>query len=968
MRIERIVIENLNSLLGRFEIDLTDRAYSGGLFAIVGPSGAGKTTVLDAVCLALYGKTPRIDSVSPEHDELMNKSAPGCRAEVVFTAGGKRYKSVFAHERAKGAKPFRPARRELLAQAPDGAWQVAAAGVREAEERIKEITGLDYAQFTRSILLAQFRFAEFLQADSTDRAKILEKITDMDIYRRISVAVYRKTEQHRERLKETRSRIDLTPLLGDTQTAALADEAGRLGEAAAAHTALRDALGQCRAAAQQLPELRQSLDRYRRSQQPLAGEREKSAAAFRAASDAEQKQKESQEALAKTIAQVRELDLGARHKADEAARIEKEIASDKAKADELKRALYRVFQQYEPDAPPERYKALYDSDDVSDALRAKAKAALDAAAAAAAGIEAKIGAVLTDRGEAQWRARLEQLKKALPVAEAADALAAAVKNREGLVKRKAELEAEYKALEQPFQGIEDEYEYARLGRCFGEERRRLEDGKPCPLCGALHHPAAGDAMDAGYFDAVKQKLDGAKELRDGIVRRLREAELRVGDADALIAQQQSYVDENKALLAQLGGAREPEVIAGALEDAEKRMLELAGLQSRRVAAAEKVTAMTAQFADVDKNVAIIDNHKRGVRETQAAQRTREQQLAQARGGLKALLAQRRALFGDKETDSEAEAAKKALKAAQDAREEARVRFEQAERALVQNGKDIARTQAEIDALSARLEAGYDAAAADAAALCSVSDDDDVAALFGRFADAAAVMDKRPETLARAAGALAALISGETARLGSVRQILKTDAESRSTVKALEKEESAYRKALEKWEMLNALIGSAGGDKFARMAQSITFDALLRCANQSLKRMSSRYILVRDETGPLKPLELAVIDMDQAGEKRPVSNLSGGESFIVSLALALALSEMSSGAARIDSLFIDEGFASLDEDYLEAALQTLFALGNREGKLIGVISHVEALKNRVDVQIEVRRRSGGCAELTGPGVR
>jgi exonuclease SbcC len=78
--------------------------------------------------------------------------------------------------------------------------------------------------------------------------------------------------------------------------------------------------------------------------------------------------------------------------------------------------------------------------------------------------------------------------------------------------------------------------------------------------------------------------------------------------------------------------------------------------------------------------------------------------------------------------------------------------------------------------------------------------------------------------------------------------------------------------------------------------------------------------------------------------------------------------MSSGAARIDSLFIDEGFASLDEDYLEAALQTLSALGNREGKLIGVISHVEALKTRIDVQIDVRRRSGGCSELTGPGVQ
>ena len=127
-------------------------------------------------------------------------------------------------------------------------------------------------------------------------------------------------------------------------------------------------------------------------------------------------------------------------------------------------------------------------------------------------------------------------------------------------------------------------------------------------------------------------------------------------------------------------------------------------------------------------------------------------------------------------------------------------------------------------------------------------------------------------------------------------------------------------------------------------------------------------LVRDDGNASKPLELAVIDTYQAGERRPVANLSGGESFIVSLALALGLSEMSSGRARIDSLFIDEGFASLDENYMEAALQTLSTLGSREGKLVGVISHVEALKERIDVQIEVKKLSGGRSTLAGPGVK
>ena len=122
--------------------------------------------------------------------------------------------------------------------------------------------------------------------------------------------------------------------------------------------------------------------------------------------------------------------------------------------------------------------------------------------------------------------------------------------------------------------------------------------------------------------------------------------------------------------------------------------------------------------------------------------------------------------------------------------------------------------------------------------------------------------------------------------------------------------------------------------------------------------------MRDRSSSAKPLELCVADTYLAGETRPVSNLSGGESFIVSMALALGLSEMSSGKTRIDSLFIDEGFASLDDDYLEAALQTLSTLGNREGKLVGVISHVDALKERIGTQIVVKKLSEDEARWRG----
>src|SRR5690554_379284 len=138
--------------------------------------------------------------------------------------------------------------------------------------------------------------------------------------------------------------------------------------------------------------------------------------------------------------------------------------------------------------------------------------------------------------------------------------------------------------------------------------------------------------------------------------------------------------------------------------------------------------------------------------------------------------------------------------------------------------------------------------------------------------------------------------------------------------------------------------------------------MVRHANHTLQQMSDRYLLVRDQT---EPLELNVMDNYQAGEIRSTKNLSGGESFIVSLALALGLSKMASKKVRVDSLFLDEGFGSLDEDALEIALESLSGL-QQDGKLIGIISHVSALKDRIGTQISIVPLSGGKSAVEGPG--
>lgn len=134
------------------------------------------------------------------------------------------------------------------------------------------------------------------------------------------------------------------------------------------------------------------------------------------------------------------------------------------------------------------------------------------------------------------------------------------------------------------------------------------------------------------------------------------------------------------------------------------------------------------------------------------------------------------------------------------------------------------------------------------------------------------------------------------------------------------------------------------------------------ANRQLQKMTDRYLLIHDAT---QPLELNVIDNYQAGEVRSTKNLSGGESFIVSLSLALGLSHMASKNARVDSLFLDEGFGTLDEEALDTALETLAGL-QQDGKLIGVISHVPALKERISTQIQVITQTGGRSLISGPG--
>ena len=203
------------------------------------------------------------------------------------------------------------------------------------------------------------------------------------------------------------------------------------------------------------------------------------------------------------------------------------------------------------------------------------------------------------------------------------------------------------------------------------------------------------------------------------------------------------------------------------------------------------------------------------------------------------------------------------------------------------------------------------------------------------------------------GNLSSQLKNNQQQFGKLSQQLAYDRENNSQHSQLNKNIAFAKVSLDDLSYLNSLIGSADGAKFRRFAQGLTLANLVILANQQLLQLYSRYQLQCQQTDNLA---LEVIDTWQGDNARDIKTLSGGESFLISLALALALSDLVSNKHSIDSLFLDEGFGTLDNNTLEVALNALDNL-NASGKMIGVISHVDALKERIAVQIKVKKLSG-----------
>ncbi|MBL4660822.1 MAG: AAA family ATPase [Alcanivoracaceae bacterium] len=214
MKILSLRFKNINSLQGEWKIDFSQEPFaSSGLFAITGPTGAGKSSILDAICLALYHQTPRLNTQTPA-EMVMTRHTGECLAEVEFEVKGSIYRAFWEVRSARGKVDgkLQPATVEF-AQGE----KILTKKINEKKEQIAKLTGLDFARFTKSMLLAQGGFAAFLNADAGERADLLEELTGTEIYGQISQKVFERHREEKQRLSLLQAQSQTVELLDDAE-------------------------------------------------------------------------------------------------------------------------------------------------------------------------------------------------------------------------------------------------------------------------------------------------------------------------------------------------------------------------------------------------------------------------------------------------------------------------------------------------------------------------------------------------------------------------------------------------------------------------------------------------------------------------------------------------------------------------------------------------------------------------------
>ena len=892
-----------------------DRLGTSGLYLITGDTGAGKTTIFDAITYALYGEP---SGPNREASMLRSKYAGEFAVplvELVFEYNGKQYRvrRMMEHQRKKQrgeGTTAAPAEAEL--ELPDGRLEKKE---REVTRRITEIMGINRDQFCQIAMIAQGDFLKILLAETKDRREHFREIFRTQVYRVFQERlkdeagkVSRERDQQKLKTQTHLSRIACP----ENDPLALEAEKARRGEMLTEEVeallgrliekdteTLRKAGGEAAALEERIGELNRIIGKAENRQKARADReaarkeleirteeqaRLKLALAEREAGEPETERKiAGADSLGRELGEYDALEQMRR----EHGRIAKEQEAKAAGIEKLKKECEALREEVKT-AKEEQRQLREAGKDMAELARREERAR-------------------NDQGE------LNELRKKLADLEKTEA-----KLREAQKAYEAERERAAEAREHA----------AALRRRFNDEQagilaEKLKEGEPCPVCGSLHHPRKAVKSEQAPDEAAVKK---AEENAQAAQERENEASGKAKELKGIAGS------------ARTGAAAMAEKCLGGWDGAET-----AGKLNARLEETGRILAgIAAEKAEENRRTARLGELDRLIP-------AKEEELERRRNGLNR---------GEKEYAEE------------NARQESRQKAITEKAGKLgypdRNAAEAAKRQLEGE-IEARKKALQNAR--DALKRC----DGAISALKGRIAQAEELLKEEgtedPEAKTAERDALAAM-KAETDRR---REAVSLRAAANTDILRRVGEASEQLAALDrKWQWMTALSDTANGTlkgkqriMFETWIQTAFFDRILRRANVHLMQMSGgKYDLKRreipDANRAQSGLDLDVIDHTN-GSTRSVKTLSGGESFIASLSLALGLSEeiqMSAGGIRLDTMFVDEGFGSLDEDTLQQAMRALNSL-TENNRLIGIISHVAELRRAIDKQIVVRKvREGG----------
>lgn len=1099
MKLEKIRFRNLASLHGEWTIDLTRKVFAdAGIFALSGPVGSGKTTVFDAVRLALFGRTSRLERINQNDNEIMTRGTKDCFAELIFSNDKGRFLCRWSQHRASRTNNLQKAEHRL-SEFKDGSEDavILTSKLEETRERIREIIRMDFKHFSRAMILPQGQFASFLQAAPDERAPILEQITGTGIYAEISRKVHEKCRTLELELKSMQDSAAGIEILEPERIAELKKLAAENQEAVGSIKAEYDRKAGLLRNWKELSLECAGLETLR-MELPNA---ERDSASAKCAVDEALKSLEAAKndlaLLSPLLLRVRELDTKIELETAHGTQAEKEYAvrfaanaagaekveSGRKKLAELNeklRSIREYLQTYAVDSSlanelgsiellssrgnelRNRFteleqnlksvsKELEKQKKAIGILTLKRKQAEEELHAAESNLKEKNASgerLLGKAGSVSgFYASLEALRKQVKALEEILALCeeeqklqmrktgqeAFLKQNSENRKQNDELLAARLDLKKQLSEKLELLERQRLAEAkiasYEKDRKTLEEGIACPLCGSVHHPYAEklpEKLPEDIFLSVRRDLDAVSGMVSDLEKRAAGFEIHAKNTEQEISRLDSELSAvhagletydlnsfglNRASSAFSGEIRaelavrkeraaqkeqQEKLIRQNMEekaDTEKRFRlaeqELQRIDSglERAAMEEKsaqtlrsrlsddlavkknerdevsaslngilekygVSAGSASFADLLKQrSSVFEGNRRAeqalgleimrlsadlssgaeqVRKTAMELEEQKQNLMRRKSGLDALIRSRTELFGKREPAEEERRANEKIKAAG-------LVLEQKNSLLREQSDRVNALKTRFSETQARIEK-YRKLIGDPPEPLSVPE------LESQLAELDALRQEKSR------------VTGEC----NIQQ--ETSERNRRKASALFAEIEKKSAVQRKWEFLNSLIGSSDGKKYRSFVQSLTLETLIENANEQLARFSDRYTLAADSvTG----LEFNVMDAYRGNEVRSTRNLSGGETFIVSLALALGLSRMARNRVQIDTLFLDEGFGTLDEETLQHALEQLAGL-KQSGKLIGIITHAHGIEDAVPVVLRFEC-SSGHSTVSGPGV-